>query len=149
MHFNAKRAFDLVTYASIVLTLARDIKGSAWAKYDRLFHQAAAVNPQLLWHRREQDIWMMSATESASLLSQLGPHHSRVYPQHYNPRRCAESGTGGPAPLPSAVTGTCASHAGSRGTSPGTAHLSMHPPRPRALESDVQSFWRQALQSQP
>ena len=33
VHFNANRAFDLATYASIVLTLARDIKGSAWAKY--------------------------------------------------------------------------------------------------------------------
>ena len=33
VHFNANRAFDLATYASIVLTLACDIKGSAWAKY--------------------------------------------------------------------------------------------------------------------
>ena len=67
VHFNTQRAFELATYASIVLTLARDIKGAAWAKYDRLFRQAAAVNPQLCWHRREQDIWMMSVTEASTL----------------------------------------------------------------------------------
>ena len=67
VHFNANWAFDLATYASIVLTLARDIKGSVWAKYDRRFRQAAAVNPQLPWHRWEQDISMMSVTESTSL----------------------------------------------------------------------------------
>ena len=37
VHFNANRVLDLATYASVVLTLACDIKGSAWAKYDTLF----------------------------------------------------------------------------------------------------------------
>ena len=73
VHFNIKGAFDLATHASIVLTLACDIKGSAWAKYDRLFRQAAAVNPQLSWHRREQVIWMLSVTESTSLATAWPP----------------------------------------------------------------------------
>ena len=73
LHFNANRAFDLATYASIVLTPAHDIKGSAWANYDRPFCQAAAVNPQLPWHRREQDIWMMSVTELTSLATARPP----------------------------------------------------------------------------
>ena len=73
VHFNPKRAFEMAAYSSIVLTLARDIRGMAWAKYDRLFRQAAAMNPQLPWHRREQDIWLMSATESTTLAAVRPP----------------------------------------------------------------------------
>ena len=73
VHFNPKKAFEMAAYSSILLTLARDIRGMAWAKYDRLFRQAAAMNPQLPWHRREQDIWLMSVTESATLAAVRPP----------------------------------------------------------------------------
>ena len=73
VHFNAKQAFDLATYTSIVLTLARDIKGSARGKYDRLYRQAAAVNSQFPWHRLEQDIWMMYVIKSPSLATAQPP----------------------------------------------------------------------------
>ena len=106
VHFNAQRTFELATYASIVLTLARDIKGAAWAKYDRLFRQAAAVNPQLCWHRREQDIWMMSVTE-ASTLGTARPLASRGSHQPSAPLRYAGSGTGGLVPLTCAATVVC------------------------------------------
>ena len=43
--FSPKWAFKLAAYSSIILTLAQDIKGTAWMKYDRHFRQAAAVNP--------------------------------------------------------------------------------------------------------
>ena len=75
VHFNANHAFDLATYVSIVLTLPRNIKGSAWAK---LFRQAAAVDPQLPWHRWEQDIWLMSVTESTSLATARPPSQQGV-----------------------------------------------------------------------
>ena len=46
-HFNPSRAFALVAYESIVLNLARDVGGQAWLRYDKVFRQAAAVNPGL------------------------------------------------------------------------------------------------------
>jgi len=73
VHFNLKRAFEMAAYSSIVLALARNIRGTAWAKYYRLFRQAAAMNPQLSWHRREQDIWLMLVTESTTFAAARSP----------------------------------------------------------------------------
>lgn len=36
-HCKPERAFALAVYASIVLTLAQDIGGQAWLRYERLF----------------------------------------------------------------------------------------------------------------
>ena len=130
VHFNTKGAFDLATHASIVLTLACDIKGSACAKYDRLFRQAAAVYPQLSWHRREQVIWMMSVTESTSLATAWPPSQQGL-PSAPSSMEICRKWNRGSCPLSSAVTGTCALHARSWGTSPGTAHSSAHLPRPQ------------------
>ena len=63
-HFDPSRAFALSAYASIVLSLARDIGGQAWLQYDKVFRQSAAVNPSLPWHRREQDVWLMAAASA-------------------------------------------------------------------------------------
>ena len=88
VHFSPRRAFELAAYSSIILTLARDIKGTAWMKYDRLFRQAAAVNPQLQWHRREQDIWLMSVTESASSLGARPPSQQSSPPAQRSVEIC-------------------------------------------------------------
>ena len=96
LHFNANRAFDLATYASIVLTLACDIKGSEWAKYDRPFRQAAAVNPQLPWHRREQDIWMMSVTELTSLATARPPSQQSLPSAQRSMKICRKWNSGLP-----------------------------------------------------
>ena len=65
VHFKPQRAFDLAAYTSIVINLAREGKGAAWSRYDRVFRQAAAVNPELPWNRREQDIWLTSALDTS------------------------------------------------------------------------------------
>ena len=67
VHFKPQRAFDLAVYTSIIMNLARESRGSAWSRYDRVFRQAAAVNPGLPWNRREQDIWLTSAMEPSSI----------------------------------------------------------------------------------
>ena len=59
-YFYPSWAFALLAFQSIVLNLARDVGGQAWLIYDKVFRQAAAVNPGLDWHKREQDIWFMS-----------------------------------------------------------------------------------------
>lgn len=74
-HFDPSRAFALSAYQSIVLNLARDVGGQAWLRYDKVFRQAAAVNPGLDWHRREQDIWFTSATTPFGS-TQRGPSQS-------------------------------------------------------------------------
>ena len=69
VHCKPERAFELAAYASIVLNLARDVKGTAWSRYDLVFRQAAAGNHQLPWHRREPDIWLTAAMEASTLPS--------------------------------------------------------------------------------
>ena len=46
-HFDPSWAFVLSAYQSIVLNLARDMGGQAWLSHDKVFRQAAAVNPGL------------------------------------------------------------------------------------------------------
>ena len=75
VHCKPERAFELAAYASIVLSLARDVKGTAWSRYDLVFHQAAAGNHQLPWHRREPDIWLTAAMEASALPSTRPASH--------------------------------------------------------------------------
>ena len=63
VHFHPERAFEMAAYGHIIAGLARDIGGQAWSRYDRTFRQAAAVNHQLPWSKREQDIWLQAACE--------------------------------------------------------------------------------------
>ena len=63
VHFDPSRARPLATYMSIVARLAREVPGQVWQRYDRLFRQAAAVNPALAWDRREPDIWLAATVE--------------------------------------------------------------------------------------
>ena len=63
VHFQPERAFEMAAYAHIIAGLARDVGGQAWSRYDRTFRQAAAVNHQLPWSKREQDIWLQAACE--------------------------------------------------------------------------------------
>ena len=77
VHLKPQRAFELAGYTSIVSNLAREGRGQAWMRYDQLFRQAAATNPELQWHKREPDIWLMAvmdAVESPStrLVAQQG-----------------------------------------------------------------------------
>lgn len=58
-----ERAVALVTYTTIIARLAREVPGRVWFRYDRLFRQAAAVNPSLAWDRREPDIWLAAMVE--------------------------------------------------------------------------------------
>ena len=60
----ALRAFELAGYTSIVSNLAREGSGQAWVRYDQLFRQAAATNPELQWHKREPDIWLMAVIDA-------------------------------------------------------------------------------------
>ena len=63
VHFDPSRARPLATYMSIVARLVREVPGQAWQRYNRLFRQAAAVNPALAWDRREPDIWLAATVE--------------------------------------------------------------------------------------
>ena len=53
----------LATYLMIITRLAREAPGQSWQRYDRLFRQASANNPDLPWDRREPDIWLAAITE--------------------------------------------------------------------------------------
>ena len=57
-HFHPARANQLITYSNIILRLAREVKGKVWSRYDRAFRQAAAIQPNIRWDRREFDIWL-------------------------------------------------------------------------------------------
>lgn len=46
-HFNPSRAFALSAYTSIVVNLAKEVGRQAWHCYDKVFRQAATVNPSL------------------------------------------------------------------------------------------------------
>lgn len=64
VHFKPQRAFDLAAHTSIIVNLTREGKGTTWAHYDHVFRQAAAMNPELPWNRREQDIWLTPAMDT-------------------------------------------------------------------------------------
>ena len=64
VHLKPQRAFELAGYTSIISNLAREGRGQAWLRYDLLFRQAAAINPELQWHKREPDIWLMAVMEA-------------------------------------------------------------------------------------
>ena len=81
VHFYPERAFALAAYQGIVLSLARDVHGNSWLRYDRTFRQLAAVNPDLPWHRREPDVWLATATGSdGSMLPSARPPAARDLP---------------------------------------------------------------------
>ena len=53
VHFKLEKALQLAVCASIIVGLARDTRNpQIWIQYDRLFHQAVAVDPVLEWHRQ-------------------------------------------------------------------------------------------------
>ena len=56
-------AAPLATYMAIILRLAHEVPGLAWQRYDRMFCQAVAGNPELPWDRREPDIWLSAIAE--------------------------------------------------------------------------------------
>ena len=64
VHLKPQRAFELAGYTSIVSNLTMEGRGQTWLRYNLLFRQAAAINPELQWHKREPDIWLMAATEA-------------------------------------------------------------------------------------
>lgn len=51
-------AIPLATYQVIITRLARDIPGTTWQRYDRMFRQTAATNPGLRWDLRQPDVWL-------------------------------------------------------------------------------------------
>ena len=75
------------------------------------------MNPQLPWHRQEQVIWMMSATELTSLATARSPSQQGL-PSAQQSSAIYRKWNRGSCPLPSAVTSTCALHGRSQGTSP-------------------------------
>ena len=66
VHFAPQRAVPLAMYMAIVARLAREVPGDCWLRYDRTFHQAAAVNPALPWDRREPDVWLAAMVERSA-----------------------------------------------------------------------------------
>ena len=66
VHFAPHRAAPLATYMAIVARLAREVPGECWLRYDRMFRQAAAVNPALPWDRREPDVWLAAMVERSA-----------------------------------------------------------------------------------
>lgn len=88
VHCKPERAFELAAYASIVLSLARDVKGTAWSRYDLVFRQAAAGNHQLPWHRREPDIWLTAAMEASALPSTRPASHLDQPPAQRSSQIC-------------------------------------------------------------
>ena len=77
VHLKPQRAFELAGYTSIVSNIAREGRGQAWMRYDQLFRQAAAANPELQWHKCEPDVWLMAVMDavgspSTRLVAQQG-----------------------------------------------------------------------------
>ena len=95
VHFRPERAFELAAYTSIVANLARDGRGRAWAQYDRTFRQAAAVNPQLPWSRREQDIWLTAALDASSIPAVCPPASHGTPSAHRSSEVCRNWNSGG------------------------------------------------------
>ena len=58
VHFAPQRAREMATYLVIIMRLARDRPGEAWLCYHRAFRQAAVMQPNLRWDRRDMDTWM-------------------------------------------------------------------------------------------
>ena len=84
-----ERAVTLVTYTTIIARLAREVPGWVWFRYDRLFRQAAAVNPSLAWDRKEPDIWLAAMVNTHSQQGQLkSPLHIEQVPRGKK-RSCA------------------------------------------------------------
>ena len=85
VHLKPQRAFELAGYTSIFSNLAREGRGQAWMRYDQLFRQAAATNPELQWHKREPDIWLMAVMDavgspSTRLVAQQGQSPADLSP---------------------------------------------------------------------
>ena len=53
----------LFTYMSIFMRMARQGRPGMWLRYDRAFHQKAAINPSLQWDRRDTDLWLAAESE--------------------------------------------------------------------------------------
>ena len=68
-------AIPLATYLTIITRLAREAPGQSWQRYDRLFRQASASNPDLPWDRREPDIWLAAITEQHQPLWPAGTRY--------------------------------------------------------------------------
>ena len=66
VHFVPQRAAPLATYMAIVARLAREVPGECWLRYDRMFRQAAAVNPALPWDCRELNVWLTAIVERSA-----------------------------------------------------------------------------------
>lgn len=56
------KSCELFAYMSIVFRMARERQDKAWLRYDELFRQAIAVNPEASWGRRDVELWMMATT---------------------------------------------------------------------------------------
>lgn len=57
-HYHPDRAPALLIYFGIIMRLAREGGARTWLHYDRVFRQAAAINPSLPWDHREPDLWL-------------------------------------------------------------------------------------------
>ena len=86
VHLQPQQACSLAAYMSIIIGLARHIKGQAWCRYDQGFHQAAATNSSLEWHWRNADIWLTALADppptpnSTPTVSRTIPAASRPTP---------------------------------------------------------------------
>ena len=86
-HFHPSRAPPLLGYMSIIFRLAREVRSTAWARYDQAFRQAAALNPATRWDCRQPDIWLAALVEPCSPVGSSPPPAKKAEPaQHPIPR---------------------------------------------------------------
>lgn len=56
------KACQLFGYMSIIFRMAWEGRDKAWLQYDELFCQAIAVDLNLLWGKRDLELWMTTTT---------------------------------------------------------------------------------------
>lgn len=56
------KACQLFEYMSIIFRIAWEGRDKAWLQYDKLFCQAIAVDPNLLWGKKNLELWMTTTT---------------------------------------------------------------------------------------
>ena len=55
--FHPNRLHELIRYQAIICDLASQYTFSAWSQYDQMFRYQLAYNPELSWHRIDDDLY--------------------------------------------------------------------------------------------
>lgn len=67
----ALEGFIFIKHQDIIHRAHNSFLGTAWLKYDKMFHMRATMDPILPWNRIETEIWMEPITQGLWLASGL------------------------------------------------------------------------------